>query len=76
MIPTRTTTRSWKTRAMKLSSSIRCRGVWRKLCLHFRVWKSQNNEMADLIKNNPWQKTKILPTGKTRNRVWIKPPID
>ena len=33
-----------------------------------------STEMVEPIKNFPLQKMEILPAGKTRNRVWTKPP--
>ena len=73
MTSLRTKISSWETRATKLTISIGWGRAWRKPCLHFRVWLRRSNEMEDLIKNDPCQKTKTPPSGQTRNRGWINP---
>ena len=45
--------RSWKIRSEKVSSYIDWRRAQRKLCLHFRVWLRQSNEMVDDRKMPP-----------------------
>ena len=42
----------------------------------FKKWLRQSNEMVDLRTKDPWQKSKTLPLGQTRNKVWIKPSRD
>ena len=76
MASLRTKIRSWETRATKLSSYIGWRGAWRKPCLHFRVWLRRSNKMADLIKDDYWQKTKTPSADQNRNMRRISPSRD
>ena len=76
MTALRTIIRFWERRAIKMSSYIGWRGAWRKPCIHNKMWLRFSNEMMDLRKNDPREKTKSPPAGQTKNRVWINPSRD